>query len=516
MDPRDLGFITQATQGELRNASPRERVTGISTDSRKIKAGDLFIALVGDRFDAHDFLSPELGKKASACLVESSRVGERLGGLPQIIVPDSRRALGSLGAEYRRQFDLPVIGVTGSNGKTSTKRFLRTILGKEFNTCASPASFNNDIGVPLSLLDLDERMAAAVFEIGTNHPGEIEPLARMVAPNIGVLTSIGRSHLEFFGTPEAVAYEKGFLGASLPVDGLFVVNGDASHLDLILPRVDAKVTKVGFGPENDWIISRWRMDRKGMVFTLQAAGSDVVREFCAPVFGKHHLVNLGLSIVVGEALGMSDEALKQGVAECQPERMRFQPRQVGGVTILDDTYNANLDSMTAALETLCAYPVSGSHVAVLGEMGELGEHSRESHRELGRVAARSGVGQVVALGAWAEEVVEGAKENGLEQVAGFAESRDALQFLMENLKYDDAVLFKASRSAGLDNMVREIIEGLGNEPRLEQLSGRIEKRDNFVSPDLNRAANELKVGAISVPCRFEEETQWQVPFEVIG
>ena len=206
MDPRNLSFIVNATGGELRNASPGEIVTGLCTDSRKISHGDLFVALVGDRFDAHEFLSPDIGRRGSAFLVESERVGNRLSGVPQILVQNSRMALGQLGARYRESFDVPVIGVTGSNGKTSTKKFLAAVLGERFNVCASPASFNNDIGVPLSLLQLDEGIDVAVFEIGTNHPGEIEPLARMVAPQIGVLTSIGRSHLEFFGSAEAASY----------------------------------------------------------------------------------------------------------------------------------------------------------------------------------------------------------------------------------------------------------------------------------------------------------------------
>lgn len=452
MDPRNLSFVANATGGELRNASPAQIVTGLCTDSREISRGDLFVALVGDRFDAHEFLNPALGRMAGACLVESERVGDRLSGVPQILVRDSRVALGRLGARYRESFDVPVVGVTGSNGKTSTKRFLRSVLGQKFNVCASPASFNNDIGVPLSLLQLDERMDVAVFEIGTNHPGEIEPLARMVSPQIGVLTSVGRSHLEYFGSVEEVAREKGFLGEVLSPSGVFVVNGDIPYLDEILSRVSARVVRVGFGAENDWVIENLGMGREGMTFSVRGGPFEETTQLQFPVLGQHHLINVGLAMAVGVEMGLSSEEMIAGVAECRPERMRFEWGEYGGITLFDDSYNANSDSMIAALRTLKAFPSKGQRYAVIGEMAELGEFSASAHEEVGRVAAEIGIDQIVAVGSWGELISKTAEGLGARSVVAMSDVDAAELYLGEHLEPGDTVLIKASRSAGLDRL----------------------------------------------------------------
>ena len=456
METRSLRFIADATNGELRNASPESRVTGISTDSRAISRGELFIALVGDRFAAHEFLSDEIGRRAGACLGESHRIGSRIDGFAQIRVADSRAALGRLGARYRKAFDLPVIGVTGSNGKTSTKHFLRAVLGQSFRVCSSPASFNNEVGVPLSLLNLETRSEVAVLELGTNHPGEIKPLAEMIQPTIGGLTSIGRSHLEFFGSVDAIAHEKGFLGECLPENGLFVVNGDASHLESIVSRVSARVVTVGFSDRNEWRIQEGTMGPSGSRFTVCHDSLGGSCDFTAKVVGRHQMLNLGLAIAVGVEMGLTVEALQEGVRRCEPERMRAEWEVVGGVTLFNDTYNANADSMIAALETLRAYPCQGRRHAVIGEMGELGEVSESSHREVGKVAARCGIDSITALGHYGEYVEDGARQEGHEWVASFADMEQIFDRVLDRLaglvRAGDSVLIKASRRSGLERL----------------------------------------------------------------
>ena len=461
MDARSLSFVAEATRGELRNANPQNLVMGIATDSRKLNRGDLFVALVGDRFDAHKFLNQDLGALAGACLVEPDRVGGRLSGVPQILVDDSRAALGRLGASYRHSFDLPIIGVTGSNGKTTTKRFLGAVLGQKYDVCVSPASFNNDVGVPLSLLQMDGDTRAAVFEIGTNHPGEIKPLADMVRPKFGVLTSVGRSHLEFFGSVEAVAHEKGFLGEALPEDGVFFVNGDAPYLDQILPRVSARIVKVGFGKGNDWVIERWNMDRAGMSFALRSNGFSMNHEFHIPVFGRHHVLNVSLAIALGVELGLNRDELLAGVASCRTEKMRFELSDYGGVTLFDDTYNANADSMNAALETLQSYPSIGDRYAVIGDMGELGEFSVAAHEEVGRVAAECKIDHVIAVGQWGEHVRRAALEAGASSALYFEGVEDVREYLLKQLEAGDSVLLKASRASGLDRLAADLRDSLG-------------------------------------------------------
>ena len=447
--------------------------TGLSTDSRSLSKGDLFVALVGDRHDAHRFLSPEMGRVVAACLVERARLGDEHVGMPLIQVDNSREALGRLGSRYRDSFSLPMVGVTGSNGKTSTKRFLETVLSARFHVCASPASFNNDIGVPLSLLKLDAQSTAGVFEIGTNHPGEIKPLVEMVKPTIGVMTSLGRSHLEFFGSVEAIADEKGWLAELLPAEGLFVVNGDMPHLDRVVDRVGARVLKVGFGEQNDWVVRSEGMTTGGMDFSVTTSALGGCCHFHLPVIGRHHLINVGLAMAVGYELGLTTDELVRMTAQCTPSPMRVEWGSHGGVFVFDDTYNANADSMTAALQTLEGFPLAGARWAVLGDMGELGEFSAACHREIGQVAADLGIDHVVGVGEWANEVCAAARRGGVKSTRPFAAAGEVLPWLEPQLSAGDGILLKASRSTGLDHLASSL---------RDQLEQRSEHREESVKP----------------------------------
>lgn len=516
MDTRNLGFIMNATGGELRNASPQKNVKGICTDSRKVSSGDLFVALVGEHFDAHDFLTTALGQKAAASLVEADRVGNRLLGLPQIRVTNSRKALADLSSAYRRGFDLPIIALTGSNGKTSTKRFLHSVLETRFRVCSSPASFNNDIGVPLSLLQLGEATGVAVFEIGTNHPGEIKPLTEMVKPSIGVLTSIGRSHLEFFGSVESVAYEKGFLAEAIPPDGLFFVNGEIPFLEKILSRVKASIVKVGFGKENDWILHRWKMGYKGMSFSITNPRLGLTGDYHCPLWGRHHLVNLGLAIAVGFALGLNETEITKGISKARPEPMRFEPRRISGVTILDDTYNANVDSTLAALETLAQFPAT-RRIAVLGEMGELGEFHQSAHSEVGAAAAK--FEHILAVGKGARTIADASRKSGARSVIAISELSEAQKHLERFLRKGDVILVKASRAAGLDRLTKGLIPFLQSfdKMRLSSKRSKQSKRSKRFKQFKQSEQSERKVDSsecISIDCHFEEEPCWTMPLEI--
>src|SRR5579872_4031833 len=226
MDFRSLKFVATACAGEQLDGSPDLRISRVCSDSRQAQAGDLFFALPGDRFDGHDFLSEVTNKGAAAVVVERTKAPAGLGGCAVIAVDDTRQALGRLAARYRMDFALPVIAVGGSNGKTTTKELLAAVLRQKFRTLWSEASFNNDIGVPLTLLKLEESHQVAVLEAGTNHPGELAPLVRMIQPRLGVITSIGREHLEFFGDLAGVAGEEGWLAELLPAGGKLFVEGD--------------------------------------------------------------------------------------------------------------------------------------------------------------------------------------------------------------------------------------------------------------------------------------------------
>ncbi len=251
MESRTLEFVCLACAGDLLAGLPSATTSRVCTDSRQAQPGDLFFALRGDRFDAHDFLGEVAAKQVAAVVVERAKAPPGLVGCGVIGVDNPRRALGDLAARYRADFTLPVIAVAGSNGKTTTKELLAAGLRQKFNTLWSAASFNNDVGVPLTLLQLERDRQAAVLEVGTNHPGELAPLVRMIQPQFGVLTSIGREHLEFFGDVAGVAQEEGWLAELLPASGKLFLDGDSEWARVIARRARASVVRVGFGEQND-------------------------------------------------------------------------------------------------------------------------------------------------------------------------------------------------------------------------------------------------------------------------
>jgi UDP-N-acetylmuramoyl-tripeptide--D-alanyl-D-alanine ligase len=360
MEPRTLTYIVEACGGKLRGKDGV--ATGISTDSRTIKHGDVFFAIKGERFDGHDYVPVLSG--ASAVVVERSVAAK----CPVIEVANVRGALGAFAARYQKDFDIPVIAIGGSNGKTTTKEVLATILEEKFATLKSEASFNNDIGVPLTLLRLGKEHKAAVLEVGTNHPGELAPLVRMIQPKYGVITSIGREHLEFFGDVAGVAQEEGWLAELLPAEGKLFI-GEGEWTDTIVRRTRAAVVCVG--PKLD---------------------------FNTHLLGRHQRLNVALAVAVARELGLSDDQIRKGLDRCKPAKMRLQLWEANGIQVLDDSYNANADSMLAALETLHELPSGRRKIAILGDMAELGKHTEAAHAEVGRRVAKLGIDLLIAIG----------------------------------------------------------------------------------------------------------------------
>jgi UDP-N-acetylmuramoyl-tripeptide--D-alanyl-D-alanine ligase len=388
--------------------------------------------------------------------------------------------LGRLGAAYRQDFTLPVIAVGGSNGKTTTKELIAAVLRQKLATLWSEASFNNDIGVPLTLLRLEKQHEAAVLEAGTNHPGELAPLVEMIQPRYGVITNIGREHLEFFGDLAGVAEEEGGLAGLLPADGKLFVNGDDEWTDHIAQRTRATVVRVGFGEGNDWRVRRVRLDKQGATFHVNAPGfdgspremerpearaaryADISRgEYRIKLLGRHQVANALYALALGAELGLDRTEIQRGLAECEPAKMRLQLWEAGGVRVLDDAYNANADSMLAALQVLKDLPCKGRRVAVLGDMAELGEHSEAAHVEVGRHAAESGVGQLFAVGKMAATLARGAREAGLTRVIELPDVDAAAAAVKTFVKPGDTVLLKASRATRLER-IAVVLRGNGN------------------------------------------------------
>jgi len=444
-----LDFICRACGGELICGSPDTNVLRVSTDSRQVRAGDLFIAIKGDKFDGHDFVADVITKGATAVLVERRRAMR--GNVPVVAVEDTRKALGQIGARYRRDFRIPVIAVGGSNGKTTTKELVAAVLRQELPTVWSEASFNNDIGVPLTLLNIESQHRAAVLEVGTNHPGELPALVRLIEPWIGVITSIGREHLEHFHDVEGVANEEGWLAELLPNNGVLLLNGDSDWTDPIARRSPARVMRVGTGAKNDWRAEFVAMKETGVTFRLSAPRADFNGEYQIGLLGRHQMTNAVFALAVAAEIGLGADEARAGLATAKPAKMRMQFWEAGGVRVLDDCYNANADSMLAALETLADLPCSGKRIAVLGDMAELGEHTAAAHEEIGRRAAELKIDGVVAVGKFAKHTADAAAEGGLEATV-FSDVTVAANELPKRAQAGDLVLLKASRSTGLERV----------------------------------------------------------------
>ena len=456
MEERSLKFVAAACDAEIRRGSPEAVVKNVCTDSRRAKSGDLFFAIKGENFDGHEFIDDVAGKKVVAVVLKHQRVPPQLPECGVLVVEDTRVAMGKFAAAYRRGFELPVVCVGGSNGKTTTKELIASALRQKFSTLWSEASFNNDIGVPLTLLRMEKSHQAAVFEAGTNHPGELAPLVEMIRPQFGVLTNIGREHLEFFGDVAGVVREEGQLAELLPPGGTLFVNGDNEWTDEVVRRTRAKTVRVGFGPKNDWRAEKVRLDKNGATFQVATEKKDFCGEYRINLLGRHQVANALFAIAVSEELGLARAEIQRGLAECKPPKMRMQFWESNGIRVLDDAYNANADSMVAALETLRDLPLQGRRVAVLGDMGELGGHSEAAHAEVGRRAAELKVGQLFAVGKMAPVVAKAARGAGLSRVIEFENVEVAVGAIKNFLKNGDVVLLKASRSTRLERIAETL------------------------------------------------------------
>ena len=315
--------------------------------------------------------------------------------------------------------------------------------------------------MPLTLLGLETAHQAAVLEAGTNHPGELAPLLRMISPRLGVLTSIGREHLQFFGDLPGVAQEEGWLAQLLPADGILFANGDCPWTPIIAARGRASLVRVGLSAANDWRADHLRLDQQGVAFRVDGTRGDLAGEYRINLVGRHQVVNALFAIALGGQFGLARAQISQGLAHCKPPRMRLQLWEHNGVSVLDDAYNANADSMLAALQTLRELPCKGRRVAVLGDMAELGAQSQAAHEEVGRRAAELGIGQLFAVGKMAPLLARGARGAGLNRVLEFADVEAAGLALRQFLKHGDLLLLKASRAARLERIAQML---RGNDP----------------------------------------------------
>lgn len=452
MDPTSFDKIAGWGGGRLVAGEPSDTASVVCTDTRALKAGDFFVALRGENFDAHTFVA-EAAKRGAAGAMVAEIPGDLPPGFAVIQVPDTLRGLQQLAANYRRTLSLQVVGLTGSNGKTSTKDLTASVLGEHFQVTKTEGNLNNHIGLPLTLLRTRSGDQMGVFEMGMNHPGEIAPLAALAAPDVAIITNIGMAHLEFMGSREAIALEKGMLAEALQPSGTLILSAHDEFTPGIAARTKADVVLAGIGL-GEVFASELRPHFSGTKFRLHADGRSVEAELAVP--GEHMVRNAVLAAAAGRVFGLSLEQCAAGLIKLRLTKGRLEQKVIRGIQILDDTYNANPDSVGAALRTLSSMPAAGRRIAVLGRMSELGAEAERGHRLVGEIAAREHLDCVISVGEEAHGIADAAWRGGVEKVVRAESTDEATKALRELAKPGDVVLIKGSRSAKMER----IVEGL--------------------------------------------------------
>jgi len=453
-----LDEVARFSGGRVIKGDPSLPVDRLHTDTRTLLAGDCFVALHGDRFDGHEFVGAVKDRGAVAALVSR----RSLSGLPDdlglVEVPDTLAALQRFAANYRQLLSVRTIGVTGSSGKTSTKEMIAAVLRTRFKTKATEGNLNNHIGVPLTLIRLDEDDQYGVVEMGMNHPGEIAPLARMTAPEIGVISSIGPSHIEFFADQAAIAAEKAELISALPPDGLAVLNGGDEWSRRIAGRTNARLVWVGHGPESTWRADDVHIVADGLSFRLSHEDESVPVRL--PVINRVMADNALLAAAVGDECGLTLDEIARGLESVRLPGARMQVVNVRGASIINDAYNANPSSMKAALIALKEFPGTGRRLAVLGSMGELGVHAAELHWAVGEFAARQNLASLIAVGPQAGAYTMGAMAGGMAagRIVQALDAGEATAALGSLLCEGDVILVKGSHFMGLEKLVANLAE----------------------------------------------------------
>ncbi len=452
-----LAMVLEATGGKLSGGPAPALVRGVCTDTRAPSAGALFVALKGERFDGHDFVAEAFRQGAAAAMV-SRRVAAPG---PLILVPDTLAALGAIAAHHRRGIGAKVIAVTGSIGKTTTKEMVWAILSQGWRAARTPGNYNNEIGVPLALLELDASHQAAAIELAMRGRGQIAYLAQMARPVVGVVTNVGVSHLELLGSREAIAEAKAELVEALPEDGTAVLNADDDYFGFLKARSKARVVSFGRGADATVRAEKARVAEDGGVrFVL--AGPWGEQELCLRSAGRHQALNAAAAAAAAMAAGAKPGWVAAGLAAFEVADMRGQIiRAPAGFTVINDTYNAAPDSMRVALELLADLPGKRKW-AVLGDMKELGPLGAEWHREVGELAATLGLAGLITVGELGRQIAAGARPRLAEgEVIEAADNEAAAAAVADKVRPGDVVLVKGSRVMAMEEVVKVLLAAEG-------------------------------------------------------
>ncbi|NTV89519.1 MAG: UDP-N-acetylmuramoyl-tripeptide--D-alanyl-D-alanine ligase [Clostridiales bacterium] len=463
--------IIKATGGEIIYSDCAE-ISGISTDSRKITPDCLFVPIQGERFDGHDYIKQSFEAGAAAALTHrtagngqaeagggKSAMYEPLPGKTLIRVADTSKALRDLAAFYRSKFNIPFVGITGSVGKTSTKDMVAGVLQQKYKVLKTAGNFNNEIGLPLTIFNLDAGHEAAVLEMGMSGFGEIGRLAEIVKPDIAIITNIGISHIEKLGSKQNILRAKLEILEGLKPGGLVIMNGDDSLLRGLKDLLNKRTVFYGMDEGVDYravnINSRGEL---GTSFDITVANREFTVQLQVP--GIHNVHNALAAIATGYELGVPVESIIDGISKFTPGKMRMDIIPANGFRIINDSYNASPQSMEAAIKVLMDMTGGGRRIAVLGDMLELGDWTEEAHRGVGNFAAVQGVDMLVTVGMNAKYIAQGAVDAGMPEIrtANFFTVEDAVEFLEEELLKDDVFLIKGSRGMKMEIIAEKLKE----------------------------------------------------------
>jgi UDP-N-acetylmuramoyl-tripeptide--D-alanyl-D-alanine ligase len=453
MDRISLSQIAEMAGARILQGSPEMLVSSVSKDSRTIQHGDLYVALRGENFDGNAYASDALARGAAAVLLDSAETAHSISSQhPVLLVENGLAALTRLAAAWRSKLKLKVVGITGSSGKTSTKDFTAAVLGSRLKVVKTSGNLNNHIGVPLSILAASSEDEVAVWEVGMNHPGEIAPLAALIKPDCVIITNIGVAHIEHMKTRDAIALEKGMLAESVNPSGAVILVSEDDKTDSIAERSPAKVIRVGF-TKGDLVAESIESDEKGTAFTIIHQGKKY--DASIPVHGSHMVQNALLAIAAGLELGIPLASAIKALSRAKPSGGRLEQKTLRGVLYLDDTYNANPDSMEAALHTLRQINGQGRRIAVLGKMGELGDYAAEGYQRTGTAAGKF-ADILITVGKEASAIATSARKAGLGRIHEVEETSAAARMLEQLARPGDIVLVKGSRSARMETLFQHI------------------------------------------------------------
>lgn len=451
-----LNEIAKAVNGKLIDNNGTSLIQGISTDTRTIKKGELFIPLIGERFDGHDFIKEAEKKDIGAVIVSYNwwKNNQTPMAVPTIVVEDTLKALQNLALHHRKKFNIPVVAVTGSNGKTTTKDMIASILGTKLNIVKSKGSFNNEIGLPLTLLEISEKTQAVVVEMGMRGLGQIAELAQIAKPTMGVITNIGPVHLELLGTIENIAKAKGELVETINSGKVFL-NGEDYWCKQISQKANSLTFYYGFNDNCDIRAENIQLLSDSSAYKLIIDKQSI--DIALPVPGKHNILNSLAAAGVAYELGLDLETIQAGLSAVSLSEKRLNTFEKNQVIYINDTYNANPISMCASIDIL-ARTKGLRKIAVLGNMYELGEYEKEGHFTVGKHIYKNKIDYLITVGDLAAMIGHGALEEGMPKsnVYSFQTNQEAIEFLKGFINKKDAILFKGSRAAKMEDILEAI------------------------------------------------------------